>query len=51
MEENRDHLLNDFEFAAPYMLHHESEDVIRYQQMYMFFTNQLFDQVTKEQTD
>jgi hypothetical protein len=31
MEENRDQLLNDFEFAAPYMLHAESEDAIRYQ--------------------
>jgi len=51
LEEHRDHLLNDFEFAAPYMLHMESEDAIRYQQIYMFFTNQLYDQVPREQKD
>ena len=47
-EENRDQLLNDFEFAASYMLNSESEDSIRYQQMYMFFTNQLYAEITRE---
>ena len=47
-EENRDQLLNDFEFAASYMLNSESEDSIRYQQMYMFFTNQLYSEITRE---
>ena len=49
MEQNREQLLSDFELAAPYMLHNETEEGIRLQQVFMFLTNQLYKEVSTVQ--
>ncbi len=46
MQSHSEELLADFEYAAPYMLHSETEDLTRLQRVFMYFTNQVHSEIT-----
>ncbi|CDW71163.1 px domain containing protein [Stylonychia lemnae] len=48
-EQNREALQTDFKFALPYMLHEETDKMERVKLVFQFFTNQVFNEVSKEQ--
>eukprot|EP00347_Sterkiella_histriomuscorum_P014426 403360908 len=49
LEQNREALLTNLKFATPYMLHEETEKLERKKLVFQFFTNQVFQEVSKEQ--